>query len=516
MIILSNKYLKHTFLSVLSFLSFVFSFSAVAPLSEFNFEQGGYSIIGIRSESDQSSLFDSLGEFITQDISILNEFKNTWKFDVLGHKYACGYHYQVSVCKSGKALKSFWINLNCNEIVWEGNYYYFDNQKLRQFIGRMKRPRELNANPSALREAREEVNKLLKDSNLIFIRTDEWMNYEGQFEFIYEYKNEKESNKDFNEWVLYFERQIKSKYPNDEFVITWRGLSKERMELLVTCNKSLYDKFTLYPVSDNHKWEYFNRFYFTYWVYNSIEEENKLQRELAKEIENKLKLHRADSSLTEEYKLLMSSVLSERHDSILKAFQEHFLQELQGGLLFSRDLDSLSKYVKIVSSPTKMVKFYSFDNYTGGTWHDMTVFVQYMYKKEGRLGIYSEVLPIAVNQAEGENNFTDALIYEVYEVSINGKKNYVTFGLGTHGSGMQHNIVQVFTRGQNGILIKNDSCFADGPDLVIEYPRIWGNVNLSYDKLSHRISYTYKEIIDKKEIEKTMVYLLKNGKYILQ
>src|SRR5687767_9322662 len=98
------------------FIHFTYSFGQTELLKKYNFDEGGYYILGVRSESDRNALADSLGEFYTDDIKILNAIKKEWVFKKPSPKFACGYHYEVIVCKNGVGLESFSINLNCDEI----------------------------------------------------------------------------------------------------------------------------------------------------------------------------------------------------------------------------------------------------------------------------------------------------------------------------------------------------------------------------------------------------------------
>ena len=50
-----------------------------AVFKDYNFDDGGYSILGIYSESDRSSLQDSMREFYTDDITILKQFQKQHK-----------------------------------------------------------------------------------------------------------------------------------------------------------------------------------------------------------------------------------------------------------------------------------------------------------------------------------------------------------------------------------------------------------------------------------------------------
>lgn len=40
----------------------------------------------------------ALGEFYTDNISILNQFKKEWILNVPGKQYACGYNYTIYIC----------------------------------------------------------------------------------------------------------------------------------------------------------------------------------------------------------------------------------------------------------------------------------------------------------------------------------------------------------------------------------------------------------------------------------
>ncbi len=77
---------------IISFLSSL-TFGQTQLLKKYNFDEGGYYLAGIRSESDPNSLADSLGEFYTADITLLNAMKKDWTFKKPSPQYACGYHY---------------------------------------------------------------------------------------------------------------------------------------------------------------------------------------------------------------------------------------------------------------------------------------------------------------------------------------------------------------------------------------------------------------------------------------
>jgi hypothetical protein len=226
----------------------ILSFGQTQLLKDFDFEKGGYYLLGTFSESDRNSLQDSLGEFYTDNISILNQFKEEWTFTEPGKKYACGYHYSVYLCRNGIALKQISINLNCNEIVTDEGYFYFDSQKLRMFYGKLITPIEQRKSFIEISKARNYRTEILKDSNLIMTPVPNWTTHEGTFQFEYICK---EGSKDCNyenseKTLLNIQKIIHDQYPNEKFDLDDRGGSSMTMIVEVSCNKTLSDKFELF------------------------------------------------------------------------------------------------------------------------------------------------------------------------------------------------------------------------------------------------------------------------------
>src|SRR5579871_2625242 len=221
------------------------SFGQTQLLKNYDFEKGGYYLIGVRSESNYNGLADSLREFYTDDIKVLNAIKKEWTFKKPSPLYACGYHYEVMVCKNGLALETFDINLNCNEIETDQGAFYFDTRKLRMFKESFKRPVAETKKFSTLIEARNYRETILKDTSLIMTATPYWVKFEGTFKFTYAcpkedcFKNEKRL-------LVEFDKQIKMKYPSEPFELHGLGGSKTELEVEVQCNKSLADNFGLY------------------------------------------------------------------------------------------------------------------------------------------------------------------------------------------------------------------------------------------------------------------------------
>jgi len=137
----------------------------------------------------------------------------------------------------------------------------------------------------------------------------------------------------------------------------------------------------------------------------------------------------------------------------------------------------------IIISADKKIKFYSWDDLTGGTWHHINCIAQF----ESYSG------KIIVQQLNSENEagageFTDSKVFEVNEITINKSTFYLTFAWGTHGDGNQHDIIQIFKIAGDSI-VKCKSCFANNNDLAIEYPRNEKS-NLTFNPETNEISYT--------------------------
>jgi len=66
-----------------------------------------------------------------------------------------------------------------------------------------------------------------------------------------------------------------------------------------------------------------------------------------------------------------------RYDSLAPAFKKQLSEQLTNPLTFDNSLDSLSKYLTIKTSTDKRIKFYSWDDIGGGTWHNTNCIAQF-------------------------------------------------------------------------------------------------------------------------------------------
>jgi len=171
--------------------------------------------------------------------------------------------------------------------------------------------------------------------------------------------------------------------------------------------------------------------------------------------------------------------------------------------------DSLSKYMRIIKSNDNKVRIFSWDELTGGTWHDMAVIIQFKNNKNilTTQWIDSDI-------SEEPTGITDAIQYEIYDVEINKKPHYLCFGWGTYGGGHHHNSILIFS-------IENDSlkfcsnCIEKDYS-IIQAPRNT-KINLKYEKTEEVISFNEfkydNEIGFFMPTGKTVNLKLKNNKY---
>lgn len=244
------------------------SFGQTQLLKKYDFNEGGYYLIGVHSGSDYNGLADSLGEFYTDDIEILNAIKKEWTFVKPSPRYACGYHYEVIICKNGLELECFLINLNCNEIVSNNGYFYFQPQQLRMFKDNFKKPFRKTEEFNSVIDARNYREHILKDPNLILTPTPTWTKYEGTFQFTYKCPDETIDCFE-NEYKLLklLTEEIKLKYPGEEFELKGKGGSSLDLFVEVKCNKTLVDKFDLYKRnSELYKWKPYQTRFYTFWI----------------------------------------------------------------------------------------------------------------------------------------------------------------------------------------------------------------------------------------------------------
>lgn len=189
-----------------------------------------------------------------------------------------------------------------------------------------------------------------------------------------------------------------------------------------------------------------------------------------------------DKILSTSYQLLQNADYEKRYDSLAPAFKKTLTKYLSSPVTLYNALDTLETLITIRQSADKKIKFYSWDELTGGTWHEINSFAQ--FEGNGNKVIYKQL----DTDKEMENGgYSDSEIYKVYEIREGQKVYYLTFGWGTHGNGNQHQIVYLLKI--DGDKLIKCKAFNNGElSLSFEYSRS-DKMNLDFDNLTKTLSF---------------------------
>ncbi|AIM37868.1 hypothetical protein KO02_15115 [Sphingobacterium sp. ML3W] len=163
-----------------------------------------------------------------------------------------------------------------------------------------------------------------------------------------------------------------------------------------------------------------------------------------------------------------------------------FVQSLQQQLIlpktFSFSFPRLSEYVKIVSSADDQIRFYSWQLPVDGSRRRIQVIAQFKTKK-GKIVVQQ----LQYFGKSDEYTFAENGIYAVYPIKYANEMAYLTFGWGTYGQGIQHNVVSLY-RIEKDSLVKALDGLPQQKEIMIQYPRN-ADCKLRYDVNSQELSY---------------------------
>lgn len=188
-----------------------------------------------------------------------------------------------------------------------------------------------------------------------------------------------------------------------------------------------------------------------------------------------------ENDLVTSFKEYRNANYNDRYDTLrpkLKAQIEAFLNV---PITFSASLDSLSQQINIITSKDRNIRIYSWDELTGGTWHDMAVIVQFKTSSNTIKTVW-----IDSDIEESPSGITSDIHYKIYDLTLNNQPYYMTFGWGTYGSGHHHNSILIFSI-ENDVLKVCSDCI-DSPHQYIKAPRSQ-KIDLKYDPLTKVVSY---------------------------
>ncbi|AIM35275.1 hypothetical protein KO02_00285 [Sphingobacterium sp. ML3W] len=150
---------------------------------------------------------------------------------------------------------------------------------------------------------------------------------------------------------------------------------------------------------------------------------------------------------------------------------------------FSFSFPRLSEYVKIVSSSDGQIKFYSWQLPIDGNRRRIQVMAQFKTMEDEKV-----VQQLQYSEKVEQNSSFENGIYAVYPIEYGNATVYLTFGWGTYGEGMQHNVISLY-RIEKDSLVKALEMLPQKQEIIIQYPRT-AKCELQYDVISKEISYS--------------------------
>lgn len=227
------------------------SVSGQRLFEKYQFEDGGYALLGIFVHHSDHPLQKKVGEFYSDDVQVLNAIKRAWVFNKPQRQYACGYHYEIIILQHGVRKESFAINLECNELVTPDGSRYFDLKKISAFASALKPVRNEKREFSTVKEARGFLGAVSKRSDFLYYWPPRWLEHEGEFRFRIQCPADLGKNCSSGEksdaMLPRLRTSISAAYPDERFgIVASGGSSDGEAYFTVKGSKSLEEKFDLY------------------------------------------------------------------------------------------------------------------------------------------------------------------------------------------------------------------------------------------------------------------------------
>lgn len=216
----------------------------------YNFNEGGYFLLGVRVNS-QDMITDTLKEFYTDDIELLNKIKKKRTFKEKAIEADCPHNFLIEVYHNDKLCSSRWLKINCSEITLHEEYYYFDKRKLNEIYRKLKPLYSEQIKFNNIVEARNYLNEIKSDTNLLFASKPNWSEFEGEIYFNISCPSENIiCDVDHDTVMKKLAQELNLKYPDEKYELEYYPTSyttKTEFSIIITCNKSLYSKLVLLP-----------------------------------------------------------------------------------------------------------------------------------------------------------------------------------------------------------------------------------------------------------------------------
>lgn len=207
------------------------------------------------------------------------------------------------------------------------------------------------------------------------------------------------------------------------------------------------------------------------------------------------------------------SVDTEMAYCIAPIVEERLVSKLADTSSFHNPFKKLSEYISIETSSDSLVKTYSWDRISGGSWHDNASYLQFK-TKSGK--IKYKRLDSGIERETGEP--TDVIIYDIHNIKIKDESYYLLLGWGTHGGGLHHGLARVYKIKDEEIVLCDS--FFDGEKYIPVYTNRVFKIDLKYNSEAKTLSHNHFEYDESvgyyKPKENKRIWLLENDKFVLQ
>jgi len=170
----------------------------------------------------------------------------------------------------------------------------------------------------------------------------------------------------------------------------------------------------------------------------------------------------------------------EARDTILIRFQNTLAETLRKESFLNVKYDSLSEYMRIISSEDDKLKIFSWDEFNGGTWHVYNSMYQYKVNNELAVGF----LTIKTE----DNYITDNTEVYHYQIHLIDNDKYLAKAYGTHGSGKEFYMFRLLSY-NDGVLKDCSGCFNGYDKFFYEITRGSDELIPQYNPETKEISY---------------------------
>lgn len=244
---------------------------------DYQFTKGEYLLFAAIISEDSSETLNR--SFYIDDSLILTEMKIDFQLNEIeplsSTKRDWSYGLYIFKNKTSE-MSNFEIGLNDKYIMpqYTDIFYRLDPEQIFKYKSSFKYLTERKFKYNSLQDGRLNYNSNIKNDSLVYTTTPSWVNFEGSFSFDYNCKNGDCPYKEQYYVQENLEKLIKETYPNESFKLRSFGGSVALGEsgtfsysYTVSCNKTLADKFKLYPITEKYA-NYSSFELTTYWKEN--------------------------------------------------------------------------------------------------------------------------------------------------------------------------------------------------------------------------------------------------------